>query len=631
MTPEGLIELDESVLSNGPHKVTRALVLLLTATVILGTTFIDVVFPLKQLRLQGAEARQYSQMRDNAHWSDGSLARFLEFNYRVRSRVRSAVGRPYANFLLNNLNEVGGNCVAGSDGWLYLRNRIEMAPGPMEIGPGRTAAETAFLARRILGLGMRPLLLPIPRKAAMAGEFLPISFESHREFDELVLDQYRRQGLEAVDVLPAWDANPDAEHVYQRRNSHWSTVGVRLAAEALARFAGMLAPEDKRLGVFRHRDQPARMGDLYSITNTTRGPGQMRYAEQAPYFVDWNGQDLTAGSPDADIALCGTSFSAHDTLAIFLSHYFGRPVQCFSSPGDPPEVSVEKLLQTRGPNGYPSVLIEEIPNHFPLSYAANPNGWKAQAATERIAQAYGPRHILPLALPIPVSVDNLEIGAERTITGGERLLDLPEGWIAQSGGGVVQFGLDLINPSGEATVEIFCGAFRWNQKASNQWRRYTFPILMQRPSCDRAQLSVRSKSRTDSATYTVGGWSLFTDVNPETAMPGELDRTAWQDGAASQQIRFAPGCEVHPQSTLVIQTSPGGGAWNELEVVFHARDGSVEQRFLFNGFKQGGWIVLVPGLLTGHELESVELRGRYQGKNPPGTWLSSANLYHVTP
>ena len=628
MTPEGLIELDETP-KVGAQRFARVALLLVTGLLVLGTTFVDLVFPLESPKLQGAEAREYAQLRKDAHWSDGSLARFVELDYRVTSRVRSAVAKPYSNFLLRFLNEVGGGCVAGPDGWIFMEDRLLMAAGPIELSAGRTAAENAFLARRLMSMGMRHTMVLIPRKGAMAGESLPISYEPHREFEEAVLDQFRRQGVETVDLLGPWDANPEEEHVYRRRDTHWSTVGIRIAAEEVARFCGQLAGEGERLGLIQQLGGPPHEGGLYGVIGCSRGPGDLRYAEQKPYFVRLGNAPLRGGDPQSSIVVCGTSFCSNDTFATFLSHYFGTPVQNFASPGDVSEVSLERMLTGRVNKVLPELVIQEVPGHFHLAFAANPTGWSAQSATERISQANPPTLVLPL--PIDVGIQGLKAGQERKMAGGAKLLELPEGLIAHSGGGVVQMGVDLVYPDDDAKMLLICGPFKWTQKVKQGWGRYTFPVLMQRPGSDLARVYIQLPSKEKTANYTVAGWSLYTDVNPTTAQPGTVGDLVLEGQGGSQTLTFPSGTKVRPQSTLVIQTSQNTGTWKPLRVTVQDKTGQIEQTFDFPELAEGGVIVLVPGLLSGHELGQVQLQGTHQGDTAPQEWATTINLYDVNP
>ena len=54
---------------------------------------------------------------------DGSRARLIEYDLRLRSRVRRTVGPYYALALYRSLDETGQRVLAGKEGWLFLRGR----------------------------------------------------------------------------------------------------------------------------------------------------------------------------------------------------------------------------------------------------------------------------------------------------------------------------------------------------------------------------------------------------------------------------------------------------------------------------------------------------------------------------
>ena len=241
MTPEGLVEVPEQASRTWLHRATVGIVLFSSAFVILGTTFLDVRYRLPEPKLTGSEAAAYARQQKEATWSDGSLARLTEYRYRVRSRVRNYLGKPYATFLLRNLAEAGPDVLVGDDGWMFLTDRVAFTDSYARRGIELVAAEQSALARRLGSQGIRLVLIPLPRKAALYGEHLPHGYRGRRYIDEAVLHGMRAMGVETIDTLPAWD-QPSEEPLYRRRDTHWATEGLRRTSQATAGQIGRLAP-----------------------------------------------------------------------------------------------------------------------------------------------------------------------------------------------------------------------------------------------------------------------------------------------------------------------------------------------------------------------------------------------------
>ena len=630
MTPDGMVALPESSEGGRWQWMVKAFVLLAFAIVILGTTYVDTIHRLPPPKLAGGEKTSYDRMKRRANWVDGSLARLVEYEYRLRSKVRDYVSRPYASFMLRQLHEAGSDILYGDQGWMYLKDRVALPEAAAMRGMARSAAEHGALTRRLAGMGMRLVVIPLPRKAAVSGEFLPLGYRAHRELDEELIREFRRRGVEVVDLLPAWDL-PGDEPVYQRRDTHWSSEGLRRSAQAAAEFLGELAPDGERLGRIQKGPDPGRPGAMYRLTNTKVRPSEMRYAEKAVQWVWMGNERATAGDSDARVALCGTSFSVRDVFATFLGHYMGQPVQSFSFPGQMPQFSLVEMLDERDEGAYPDLVLEEIPNHLVLARSTKEH-WVVDRSTARVFSMSTPGRVLPIPLGRPIQLETVHTSKPVTTAKSQKVASVHPGWLAHCGGGGVEMAIDLKVLSGKGSLVLRSDHVTLDMPFQKGWRRYMLPILEAEAGSGGASLYVKPAARGQEVEFSVEGMALVSAVDMRTAAAGEILKPRFQGSRCTQELRFPARTLCSPQGTLLIETKVGAhkGVWHNLEVQVVSADGQRQQTFHFPKLRQGGWIVVVPGLLNGLELGKVTLTGEFRAKEKPSTWVTSANFVQVS-
>ncbi|MDE0896937.1 MAG: hypothetical protein OSB10_10180, partial [Planctomycetota bacterium] len=139
MTADGLICTPPQAPLGTLQTVVMACVLLTSAGVVFGTGIVDFFDPIKRPRLVGAEQEKDRGRRARATVADGSLARLIEDDYRLTSRVRNTLATPYTQFLFRHLKEVNSSVYLGSDGWLFLQERVQTPPDE----PGEVACRAA--------------------------------------------------------------------------------------------------------------------------------------------------------------------------------------------------------------------------------------------------------------------------------------------------------------------------------------------------------------------------------------------------------------------------------------------------------------------------------------------------------
>lgn len=137
--------------------------------------------------------------------------------------------------------------VEGQDGWHFLANELRhvsrgtewVAPDTPPDPPHSDPLPALTTLRAQLGeMGIELILVPVPAKAVVHAEALPDGKGDRAEDDPsglgAFLSHVREQGFQAVDLESLFaSVLPDAQ-VYCKTDSHWSPLGIELAAEAVA-------------------------------------------------------------------------------------------------------------------------------------------------------------------------------------------------------------------------------------------------------------------------------------------------------------------------------------------------------------------------------------------------------------
>ena len=97
--PDGLIVIDEQESARGLAGVTAWFVIGVFVFSIVGTLAADHFFRLPAPALAGEEKQQEEKRREEARVLDGSMAKLIERDLRIRSRVRAWINPPYSRFL----------------------------------------------------------------------------------------------------------------------------------------------------------------------------------------------------------------------------------------------------------------------------------------------------------------------------------------------------------------------------------------------------------------------------------------------------------------------------------------------------------------------------------------------------
>ncbi len=345
--------------------------------VIVVTPVVDGVFP-ASVEATGLEAEAEERRWLEARLWDGSLARESERLLRRRSSVRQALLPSWRAVLWGALDDVGPDVVAGSDGWLFREGMDGWDREIRDDVAGVPPRAVGFLARRLRAIGIDLVVMPVPSKAMALPSMLDPSSRIPQGAFQEVLVRLRSVGVEPVDLMAVYEAHGE-EQPFMRTDTHWSNAGARLAAETLARRAGLLTAASDRTTEVRSLGAEVDAGNILDWmglnSETIReggverdildGFGKLREIGALDVVNRDGGAEVRplvggAGSP---AVLVGTSFTGAGGFFRFLGHYTERRVAVLARPGGGPTGAMEALLRQaalRDVGALPRTLIWEF-------------------------------------------------------------------------------------------------------------------------------------------------------------------------------------------------------------------------------------------------------------------------------
>ena len=348
---------------------------------IAGTPILDAFRQGPPPKLTGAEKLTAETMRAKAKWMNGTRAAIIAADLKDNSEVRRLALPYWATTLWRVFGEVNRALVGGSEDWIFLRERAKTNPLSDARLIGLVAATVACADRRIAAQGIDPIVLLIPRKETVANDHLPKVIMARPHLDAAVLRATRAHGVRVPDLEVRFSGHkPDA--IYHKSDSHWNDSGSLIAAQAVASMLG-IANADERGAELKREPFWYETGDALRMSAVTRvdrtnplGAGEWDVRIRPPKSPDipW---DEKATPPMTDLALLGTSFSAHSRLRANLSWLTKQPIWSGARPGMGPMVPLEDLIKKRPGGVLPKRLVWEIPLNYliclsvPLDRLAN--------------------------------------------------------------------------------------------------------------------------------------------------------------------------------------------------------------------------------------------------------------------
>ncbi len=338
--------------------------------IVFGCALVDWCAPVAAPKLVGFEKTAQDQRRAAAHFSDGSLAKLIEDDLRLTSRVRRTALAVYSPLLLRVFDEAGATYLAGPNGFLFRRDRTRVATGDRDATLGLATGRLRALSRFLGHLGARVVAMPLPRKCVAMAHELPTGLEVHPEHDALFAERLREAGVELVDLLPVFAASAD-DPVYAPADTHWSSHGALLAARALAQALRpdhtptepvLLATSGDGRSQLAHALGLDPLAEPLLPATDVR---QLFFAHRQDFAVD----SRPPAQGPLPLLLAGTSFSKHATdestlFAELLSAMLDQPIWNGAKAGATTNQSLaQSLARCRG-RALPPCIVLELPNHY---------------------------------------------------------------------------------------------------------------------------------------------------------------------------------------------------------------------------------------------------------------------------
>lgn len=606
MTADGLICTPPRGPIGTLQTVVMACVLLTSAGVVFGTGIVDYFDPIKRPRLVGAEQEKDRERRARATVADGSLARLIEDDYRLTSRVRNTLATPYTRFLFRHLKEVNSSVYLGSDGWLFLRERVQTPPDEPREVVYRAAATFAATTRLLSALNTRHILVPIPRKSVVYESRLPIGIDPQPQFDSLIAPIMRQRGVEALDLLPIfqdWSGLP----LYLSMDSHWSHRGIQVTAEAMAEFAGTHEPVEARsteLEISAPSLAPP-IGDLLTMAGVDLDESDLqRYSPSNPELIRARalpGRQPIRSTGSDRLALCGTSFSDHSHLAYLLAHFSNEFVADYCIRGGNSFEGVFDALPKR-----PRLLFQEVPNHAFFSYRMDGSSWSVPTSAARLFAKYTRPHLVQLPMRESILGPTVKLGNALSIEGGQILAQLNPGHVAHSGDGVLELEANLTLLTGNARLVLHSAKSRMSIPLQPGENHFVLPLLAQEPGAHELSLVVEQAR---DAKLQVNSLRLVTGL--DNASSASFQKGPIQIDTAerrwSQTLNFQESTTLDRFGALALGLSSDGSALSEVSIKLGTSDSEVD--FDLGNLNTDAVITLSPGPLGGERLQSVRISG----------------------
>ncbi len=319
---DGLVAAPPDLVDAGWRRVAAWMVVAGFLTLTGGAGVLDAVAPARGPQLTSIDRAARRVERATADIASGARMRVIDRDLQEHSNVRFLLTPWYLAHVLLPLREGGSGVVVGRDGWLFLESRITPRDGAHHPDHAALAANTlTAIDRRLLALGLDPVLVPVPRKGTVATRFLPDGADLRPGFEQALTRRLREGGIPFVDVAHLW-RDVDPALTWLRHDTHWSSYGRWLAMEQAVRQLGRLVDPALRSSPAEHDvTAPVPRELLKTLGIPLEHPVFDTIPHDSlpgPLVTDEDIAGLSTADPP--LVVIGTSFTAHDDVTREVSH-----------------------------------------------------------------------------------------------------------------------------------------------------------------------------------------------------------------------------------------------------------------------------------------------------------------------
>jgi hypothetical protein len=342
----GLVSAQEELTRSGWRRLGAPLVSAFFVASLAGVGLLDTIAPAPYVTVAGPDQALRMQEEARASLWDGSRMRIIDRERQEASRVRHALVPWYVVGVLFPLDEGSSEIVVGRQGWLFMADRIVPdATGHRDDTPALAANLLSAYDRRLSALGIETVFMPVPRKGAVAPQYLPAGADVRPEIETSIVGALAERRVPHVDCLAAW-SGLNTEILWQRWDTHWTGLARWYAFEAASRELGdWVAPKRRPDGFNLHRRRADNSMLLVSLGIPPEHPVR-RWLEPdllpSPVAPYQDAQALDAGA--AEITIVGTSFSRGAVATDLLAHATNRSVQNLGEAGESAQLTLLRRL-----------------------------------------------------------------------------------------------------------------------------------------------------------------------------------------------------------------------------------------------------------------------------------------------
>lgn len=256
----------------------------------------------------------------------------------------------------------------GENGWIFTREELELNA---DYRPNLMASigEIADVAQQLRLHGIQLVTVIVPDKARVYNDALPFQrpVELQNRYSD-ILGKLQNAGIASVDIQKPLAASKSLGDVFMHDDTHWSPMGAKLAADAVALQIDKTQITQAKV-ITVQVDTIDYDGDLlrYIPTGALRsyiGPAQNTLDQ---YQTTVQSDAGLFGDATLDVVLVGTSFSAKPEWHFegFLKQALGADVLNLSQKGQGPFAPMRGFLASDTlADTPPKVVIWEIPERY---------------------------------------------------------------------------------------------------------------------------------------------------------------------------------------------------------------------------------------------------------------------------
>jgi len=185
--------------------------------------------------------RETPSIRDHLQSFEGGI--------KDNASYKPPIQQTFQGVFTNGLREGNTKTFIGPDGWLFYQPALEALGGygPIKPEPDSVTKDPdraiwrsplPVIEEYIAQLeerGIELVLVPVPVKAMVYGDLFGAEMQVTHRDREAVLSRLRDSGATVVDVLPALVAGRSEGEVFFKQDTHWTQLGMNIAASEIAK------------------------------------------------------------------------------------------------------------------------------------------------------------------------------------------------------------------------------------------------------------------------------------------------------------------------------------------------------------------------------------------------------------